>query len=236
MRALLHECVRRGRRCRDERAHVEQTSACLFNSFNFDGETGCDCSLGEPGDVRMVHRVGAVTSLYRGVDDGTDAFVASLNASLADATIAISHATIDMYRAIGIELVDPRVIYNPCDPTIFNPHGRIPFSRDRKTSDRRLVLVAESEEGRVRSTDGSRTIWTGIDYELTFVGNASTDFTRLRHLPPMPSTELAELLRTQDVFLTATENDAYSNALVEALSCGLPGDLPRQRGQRRSGG
>ena len=41
-------------------------------------------------------------------------------------------------------------------------------------------------------------------------------------MPPLASSELAELLRTQDVFVTATENDAYSNALVEALCCGLP--------------
>ena len=33
---------------------------------------------------------------------------------------------------------------------------------------------------------------------------------------------MASLLRDHDVFVTATENDAYSNALVEALSCGLP--------------
>jgi glycosyltransferase involved in cell wall biosynthesis len=38
----------------------------------------------------------------------------------------------------------------------------------------------------------------------------------------LPSHELAELLRRQDIFVTATENDAYSNAIVEALSCGLP--------------
>jgi glycosyltransferase involved in cell wall biosynthesis len=38
----------------------------------------------------------------------------------------------------------------------------------------------------------------------------------------VPSRELADLLRAHDVFVTATEHDAYSNALVEALSCGLP--------------
>jgi glycosyltransferase involved in cell wall biosynthesis len=41
-------------------------------------------------------------------------------------------------------------------------------------------------------------------------------------VPPVPSSELADLLRGHDLFITATENDAYSNAVVEALSCGLP--------------
>ena len=79
----------------------------------------------------MVHRVGAVTSLYRGFDDGTDARVGDMNARLADATIAISYATIEMYGEIGVDLVDPHVIYNGCDHRIFNPGGRTPFSRDR---------------------------------------------------------------------------------------------------------
>jgi glycosyltransferase involved in cell wall biosynthesis len=59
-------------------------------------------------------------------------------------------------------------------------------------------------------------------YEFTFVGNTRERFERIRHVPPLPSSSLANLLRQQDVFITATQNDAYSNALVEALSCGLP--------------
>jgi glycosyltransferase involved in cell wall biosynthesis len=39
---------------------------------------------------------------------------------------------------------------------------------------------------------------------------------------PVPSQELSEILRNQDVYLTASENDPCSNALIEALSCGLP--------------
>jgi glycosyltransferase involved in cell wall biosynthesis len=41
-------------------------------------------------------------------------------------------------------------------------------------------------------------------------------------IPPLPSHQLAAVLRDHDVFVTATQHDAYSNALVEALSCGLP--------------
>lgn len=59
-------------------------------------------------------------------------------------------------------------------------------------------------------------------YEITFVGNTQESFERIRHLAPMPSRELADLLRQHDIFFTATQHDAYSNALVEALSCGLP--------------
>ena len=169
----------------------------------------------------MVHRVGAVTSLYRGYDDGTDARVAQLNHRFADATIAISHATIEMYRSIGIRLVEPLVIYNGTDPSIFHANGRAPFERDRRT---RLVSVSWSDNPR-KGGPFLRWLERNIDrrrYELLFVGNTSEQFEYANVLPPMPSRELADLLRTQDIFVTATEHDAYSNALIEALCCGLP--------------
>lgn len=219
LRALVSECERRGVVV-GTNVMTRHARSCLFNSFNFDIDRLRRVRQHAEG-VRMVHRVGAVTSLYRGFDDGTDAFVAAVNHELADLTIAISQATIDMYRSIGIELVSPRVVYNPCDPAIFHPLGRVPFRRDRKT---RIVAASWSPNAK-KGGPVYRWLEDNLDwsrFELTFVGNVASDFTRLRRLPALPSFELAELFRTHDVFLTATENDAYSNALVEALSCGLP--------------
>jgi len=219
LRAVMSEFERRGVRVGYNSAS-SSTHAVLFNSFNFDFAR-LELLARRAGGARMVHRVGAVTSLYRGVDDGTDARVGEVNARLADATIAISHATIEMYRRIGIELVDPHVIYNGCDHRIFNPVGREPFRRTRKT---RLISTAWSDNPR-KGGPTYRWLEENLDwdrYEFTFVGNSSTPFRRIRHIPPQPSHELAALLRSHDVFVTATEHDAYSNALVEALSCGLP--------------
>jgi glycosyltransferase involved in cell wall biosynthesis len=220
LRAFVGECERRG--IRVEHGSISSTArACLFNSFNFDFERLERFAARRPEGCTMVHRVGAVTSLYRGFDDGTDARVAALNARLADRTLAISQATIDMYRRIGVELVDPRVVHNPVDPAIFHADGRTPFDRGRKT---RLICASWSDNPR---KGGPTYSWleTQLDwsrYELTFVGNSSTPFERIRHIPALPSVELAALLREHDIFVSATEDDAYSNALVEALSCGLP--------------
>lgn len=220
LRALLQEVTARGVGV-EYGAASESTRAVLFNSFNFDARRLEWFAARLPAGCRVVHRVGAVTSLYRGFDDGTDAHVAALNRRFADATIAISHATIDMYRQIDIELVEPRVIYNATDPAIFHPHGRVDFDRDRKT---RLVAVSWSDNPR-KGGPFYRWLESALDwsrYELTFVGNTREDFERVRVLPPLPSDELADELRRHDIFVTATEHDAYSNALVEALSCGLP--------------
>jgi glycosyltransferase involved in cell wall biosynthesis len=196
------------------------STACLFNSFNFDIERLRLMARRAP-NARMIHRVGAVTSLYRGYDDGTDALVGEINREFADATIAISYATIEMYRHVGVELVEPHVVHNPCDPLIFHSLGRIPFSRERKT----MIVACSWSPNPRKGGPTYRWLEDNLDwdrYEFTFVGNSSTDFKRLRHVPALPSKELADLLRQQDVFLTATEHDAYSNSLVEALSCGLP--------------
>jgi glycosyltransferase involved in cell wall biosynthesis len=219
LRAVIGELQRRG--VEVELGTISPSArACLFNSFNFDFDR-LALLAGRADGVRMVHRVGAVTTLYRGFDDGTDRRVADVNHRLADATIAISHATIEMYRSIGIELVHPRVIYNGCDHRIFHPSGRAPFARDRKT---RLICSSWSDNPR-KGGPTYRWLEENLDwsrYEFTFVGNTATSFERIRHVPPLSSRELAAELRRHDVFVTATENDAYSNALVEALSCGLP--------------
>jgi glycosyltransferase involved in cell wall biosynthesis len=219
LRAFVGECRERGVSVQTN-VLAPGTRACLFNSFNFDFDRLRLLSRRAEG-TRKVHRVGAVTSLYRGFDDGTDARVAAINAELADATIAISHATVEMYRQIGIELVDPYVIHNPCDAAIFTSEAREPFDRGRRT---RVVSVSWSSNPR-KGAPVYRWLEDELDpdrYELTFVGNTDETFRRVRSLPPLPSHELAAELRRNDVFFTATENDAYSNALVEALSCGLP--------------
>ena len=38
----------------------------------------------------------------------------------------------------------------------------------------------------------------------------------------MPSEQLADILRQHDIYITASQNDPCSNALIEALACGLP--------------
>jgi glycosyltransferase involved in cell wall biosynthesis len=219
LRAIVGELERRGVRVGINVVSPD-TRAILFNSFNFDFDR-LELLARRVPSARLVHRVGAVTSLYRGFDDGTDERVAEINARLADATIAISHATVDMYRSIGIDLVEPRVVYNGCDDKTFNASGRTAFDRGRRI---RVIATSWSDNPR-KGGPTYRWLEDNLDwnrYELTFVGRTQERFTRARHVPPVPSHELAELLRSHDIYVTATEYDAYSNALVEALSCGLP--------------
>ena len=62
--------------------------------------------------------------------------------------------------------------------------------------------------------------WTR--YELTFVGRGPSEFERVRVVGPVSSAEVAQLLREHDVYLAPSHEDPCSNALLEALACGLP--------------
>jgi glycosyltransferase involved in cell wall biosynthesis len=57
---------------------------------------------------------------------------------------------------------------------------------------------------------------------MTFVGRAPQRFERIRAVGPVGSGEVAELLRGADVYVAASRDDPCSNALLEALACGLP--------------
>jgi glycosyltransferase involved in cell wall biosynthesis len=169
----------------------------------------------------MVHRVDGPIGAYRGFDDGTDTRIAQVNGELAAATIFQSRYSLERHRELGFELRDPVVIPNAVDPGIFHP----PASRE-PVEGRRIRLVATSWSDNPRK-GGDTLGWLDghLDharYEVTFAGRTPRSFEHIRVVGPLDSHALAELLRTQDAFLAPSYDDPCSNALLEALACGLP--------------
>jgi glycosyltransferase involved in cell wall biosynthesis len=201
------------------------TPACLFNSFNFGFRR---LRRFARDGVRMVHRVDGPIGVYRGFDDGTDRRIVELNASFADATVFQSQWSLDAHRELGLELREPHVIPNAPDPAIFFP----PPSRQPR-GDRPLRLVASSWSDNPRK-GADALLWLdrrlAREVEVTFVGRTQLPLERVKVAGPLPSAELAELLRSQDAYLAASVDDPCSNALLEGLACGLPAVF------RRSGG
>jgi len=217
LRALLGELARRGLDVELNRISGG-TSVCLVNSFNFDFARFARFARRAG---RVVHRVDGPIGVYRGFDDGTDALIAALNARYADATVVQSRFSLAAHRELDIELRDPVVIPNTVDPAIFHP----PASRE-PVSGRPVRLIAVSWSD--NPNKGEETL-TWLDrhlersrYELTFVGRNQARFERIRTVDPVPSSELAELLRSHDAYVAPSRNDPCSNALLEALACGLP--------------
>lgn len=215
--ALKGELERRGLEIEVNRISGK-TPACLVNSFNFDfrrlrrfDRPGC----------RVVHRVDGPIGVYRGFDDGTDARISAINGELADATIVQSTFSLEAHRSLGIELVAPVVVHNAVDPVIFHP----PPARE-PLSGRKVRLIATSWSDNPNK-GGETLAWLdrALDrdrFELTLLGRFHGDFEHARLLSPVPSYGVAEELRRHDLYVAASRNDPCSNALLEALACGLP--------------
>lgn len=194
------------------------TRACLYNSFNFDADRLT--AIRRPG-CRMVHRVDGPISAYRGSDADLDQRIWRLNADLADATVIQSEYSRRAHEAMGLQFKSPAIIRNAADPTVFHARDRAPYLTGPKV---RVIATSWSTNPNKgadiyawldRHLDSSR-------YEVTFLGRSPVAFSRIRLIPAAPSADVARELRTQDVFLIASRNEPCSNALIEAMSCGLP--------------
>jgi glycosyltransferase involved in cell wall biosynthesis len=177
----------------------------------------------------MVHRVDGPIDTYRGHAAGIDQMIAKLNQEFADVTVFQSEYSLRAHRDLAIDLARPVVIRNAVDPAIFYPPATAPVLLGRK------VRVVSTSWSANPNKGGPTHKWLerNLDwerYEFTFVGRSSVELERARSLPPRTSSALAHFLRSQDVYLAASLHDPSSNALLEALACGLPAVFARSGG------
>lgn len=113
------------------------------------------------------------------------------------------------------------IIPNAVDASIF-------FTKEHESRDPselvRLIYTSWSKNNK-KGFSYLSYLDTHLDFKkfrLTFIGNSPIAFKNIETLPPMQSRELADQLRKSDVFISPTKDDACSNAILEALACGLP--------------
>jgi glycosyltransferase involved in cell wall biosynthesis len=202
------------------------TRGCLYNSFNFDFARLRRFSRE---GARMVHRVDGPIGVYRGFDDGTDRRILEVNGELADATIVQSQYSLERHRELGLNLRNPIVIRNSVDPTLFHP----PAVREPHPDSRLRVIATSWSDNPRKGAEVLEWLDQNLDFdsvELTFAGRTQARLKRIPVLGPLASAPLADLLRTQDVYLAASRDDPCSNALLEGLACGLPAAFLRSGG------
>ena len=202
------------------------TKTCLFNSFNFDASR---LRRFARDDVRMVHRVDGPIGVYRGFDDGTDGRDSRAEPSVRRRDRVSVSYSLEKHAELGLDLRDPVLIPNATDPAIFHPGAAKPDPAGRRL---RVIATSWSDNPR-KGTDVLTWLDDHLDrdeLEVTFAGRTDARFERIRAVGPLPSHELADLLREQDVYLAASRDDPSSNALLEALACGLPAAFLRSGG------
>ena len=169
----------------------------------------------------VAHRIDGPIQLYRGKDKELDDRIFDINGAFATTTIVQSLFTLERLFSIGYRPVNPVVVHNGSDGTIFNQKGRSSFDTGRKI---RLISSSWSNNprkgGDVYKWLDRHLNWS--QYAYTFLGRASAEFDHIEQLDAVPSEALAAHLKASDIYITASQNDPCSNALIEALSCGLP--------------
>ena len=171
----------------------------------------------------FVQRVDGPMSRYTERDDTRDQRVRWANRWLANGTVFQS--TWSQQENYTMKLIDEQtsatVIYNAPNPAYFNRAARGALKAGDKI---KLVSTAWS----THPNKGGKTLhWLDehLDfsrYEMTLVGRAGRDFKNIQVLPFQEPAELAALLKQHHLFIFPSKIEACSNALLEALHCGLP--------------
>jgi hypothetical protein len=204
------------------------TRACLFNSYNFNFE-----QLHQDWELRknqseqerplMIHRVDGPIALYRDMpDDPTDKKIVKFNQELpADKTIFQSRYSMEAHEVLGLDLKSPKIIMNAVAPDIFYPAEHRAGPRGRKV---RLISTSWSSNPN-KGEETYKWLDQHLDwsrYEYTFMGRTKATFGNISIVEPQDSHAVADELRRHDIYIAASRNDPCSNALLEALACGLP--------------
>ena len=167
----------------------------------------------------LVHRVDGVAELVRGRRTKADEIQPSVN-RLTDHTIfQTEYCRTSFAKHSGVVPASWRVIKNAVDPGVFFPSLGLPMNDE----DLRLVAVSWSSNPRKGfATLAEVSQLPGV--QLTFVGNWCPDIdpANVKMAGALRSEELAEVMRSSHAMIHAAWNEPCSNAIIEAMACGLP--------------
>jgi len=173
-------------------------------------------------DKIVIYRLDGPVSLVRGRDEGIDKTIMIFNKLFVDGIIFQSNWCKEQNKKyFEISSAYETIIHNAPDSKIFNKIGKKAFNPEEKV---KLIATSWSSNWR-KGFDVYKFLDENLDfskYEMTFVGNSPVKFKNIKWIKSVPSEKLAEILKQNDIYITASQKDPCSNSLIEALSCGLP--------------
>lgn len=199
---------------------IRDADVVLFNIHQYIREV-VDFKWKRP-DCIFVHRIDGPMRLYNRPGDRRDSVAYTAMEQIADCTVFQSGWSKKKNIDLGIPITRfNATVINAPDPAIFNRSGRKSWKAGSKI---RLIATSWSANWG-KGFDVYQWLDQNLDfsrYEMIFVGNTPITFKNIRHIPPIPSHELAGELKKSDIFITGSRLEACSNSLIEALHCGLP--------------
>lgn len=196
-------------------------SAILFNSYQ-DIPSLIRTRITSP-RTRCVWRLGPEFSIHRPgikwkIVDFLTVFLASM---VAHGVIFQSQWSYSRARRLGFfKRKNVFTIGNATDPSIFfKPEEKI------TTGNRTRLIYTSWSKNVNKGFSYLRFLDSHLDftkYQMVFIGNSPVSFKNIEMCSALPSEMLADKLRGSDIFVSPTKDDACSNAILEALACGLP--------------
>ncbi|OGR06699.1 MAG: hypothetical protein A2511_09410 [Deltaproteobacteria bacterium RIFOXYD12_FULL_50_9] len=221
LKALRKELRAQGHYCDD----IDDAEALIFGGHPFATQYNLHDLLAlknkYPAKI-IIYRIDGPISFYRGRDKEFDQSIAFICRAFVDGIVFQSRWSFEQNKRF-FKTVAPyeTIISNAVDCEMF-------YASD-KTSN------YNHEHPKIIATSWSSNLKKGFEiyeyidqaldfskFEMTFVGNSPIRFKNIKMKEPVPQPELANLLRNNDIYITASEKDPCSNSLLEAIACGLP--------------
>eukprot|EP00934_Nitzschia_sp_Nitz4_P003902 Nitzschia sp. Nitz4//scaffold28_size193895//1603//3705//NITZ4_001618-RA/size193895-processed-gene-0.244-mRNA-1//-1//CDS//3329545841//3892//frame0 len=217
-------------------ALIQSTSqVILANSITFKGKKDVLQNLKARNELALVHRVDGpyystryglplnLTSPPKKIPE-EDRKTKQINREFACATVFQSKWSMQMNVNIGLNLRNPVIIPNTVDSEIFFPNSTNYPLQNRKI---RIVATSHSDNAR-KGFDTMLWMDTHLDFErfeVSYMGGwprHENSPTNIRVLVSGGSESVAAFLRSGDIYLAPSRYEPASNAVMEALACGLP--------------
>lgn len=199
--------------------NLEEAEVVLFNSYQQLADV-LKLKSKYP-DKLFIHRLGPVFHYHRGKSwRSYDEVIIDFTNKISDGVIFQSNWSFDEAKKLGF-VGNSKVIHNAVNGALFNKQDRIPFENNRKV---KLISTSWSSNP-MKGFEYYKYLDENLDfskYEMTFIGNSPLRFKNITWYKPEASEELAKKLKQSDIFIFPAKYEACSNALIEAMSCGLP--------------
>ena len=203
--------------------NLDSVDVLIVNSHHwFDRLDELKSTVNKNPNLVIIHRIDGPISFARGTNnDYLDKMIVTFSDIFARGIVYQSLWSQNKHIDIGLyKEIPSKIIYNAPDKNIFNCKDVKNFHREK-----RIRIISSSWSANKNKGFG---IYKFLDenldfskYEMCFVGNTSLSFKNIKHIPAVGSKRLSELLRRSDLFIQASEIEACSNALIEAMHCGL---------------
>ena len=169
----------------------------------------------------FVHRMDGPVSKHRKRSKAIDKQSFFLDSILCNGTVFQSSWTQKNCEKLGYKKTGlTTVIHNAPDPAIFKRKEHI----GREGKDKIRLVATSWSPNPNKGFDILEYLDKHLNYEkyeFTFIGNSPIEFENIHRKPPMDSKAMAEELPKHDIYIATSKSESCSNALLEAMNCGL---------------